>query len=74
MRKDLLRTAVKVELSLNTSKAALIAASGPDVKAIIAICGRYVKTNMKVVIPMPIVNVCGSFEMSGFHRSRWERK
>ena len=73
-RNVLLRSVKRVELSLRTSKAALTAAKGPLVKAMTAIWGRYVKTNMKVVIPTPSVMVGASLLVRGFHSDRWEIK
>ena len=51
IRKVLDNILMIVELSLSVSSAAVTAATGPEVKAIIAACGRYAKTNMKVVTP-----------------------
>ncbi len=67
IRKVLLNIVNRVELSLRTSKAAVIAASGPLVKAMTAAWGMYVKTNMKVVIPRPRVMVGASLLVRGFH-------
>ena len=63
-----------VELSLRTRMAALMAARGPFVKAIIAACGTYVNRNMNVVTPRPRVMVGANLETRGFHKLRWERK
>lgn len=63
-----------VELSLRVSNAADTAATGPEVNAITAICGRYANANMKVVTPIDVVKRPASFEVRGRHRSRWERK
>lgn len=63
-----------VELSLSVSSAAVTAATGPEVKVIIAACGRYAKTNMKVVTPRLRVRVGVNFEARGFHNSLCERK
>lgn len=74
IKKFLLRIVNRVELSLSTSKAAVIAASGPLVKAMTAAWGRYVKTNMKVVIPRPKVIVGASLLVRGLHSDLWDRK
>ena len=74
MRKFLDNRLTIEELSLIVSSAALIAASGPETKAMAAACGRYAKVNMKVVTPTLMVRVCVSFETRGFHNSRWKMK
>ena len=74
MRKVLLRMVMRVELSLRTRRAALTAAKGPDVKAIIAACGRYVKTNIEAVMPTPRVSVGISLLVNGRHSDRCDRK
>ena len=60
-----------VEDSERTSSAAEIAASGPDVNAMTAICGMYVKRNMAVVIPRPSVIVGASLDVNGLLASGW---
>ena len=55
-----------VDDSERTSSAAEIAARGPDVNAMTAICGIYVKRNMAVVIPRPSVIVGASLDVKGF--------
>jgi len=59
-----------VELSLSVSKAADIAAAGPDVNAIMAICGTNATANMKVVTPIEVVSTFASLDVNGRHRSR----
>ena len=63
-----------VELSLSVRSAAEKAATGPEVKAMMAACGRYATTNMKVVTPKLKVIVGASFETSGRHNALWETK
>ena len=69
MKKVLDNILMIVELSLSVSSAAVTAATGPEVKVIIAACGRYAKTNMKVVTPRLRVRVGVNFEARGFHNS-----
>ena len=69
IRKVLLRIVKRVEDSDKTSKAPLTAAKGPDVKAMTATWGRYVKRNMKVVTPRPKVIVGASLVVRGFLES-----
>lgn len=59
-----------VELSLSVSKAADIAAAGPDVNAMMAICGTNATANMKVVTPIEVVSTFASLDVKGRHRSR----
>ena len=61
---------IRVELSLSVSRAAEKAASGPEVKAMTAACGRYATVNMSTVTPMLSVRVDGSRLRSGFHSAR----
>lgn len=68
MRKVLEMRLMSVELSLRVNKTAVIAATGPLVKAIMAAWGRYAKTNMKVVTPTLSVNVEASLEVKGRHK------
>jgi hypothetical protein len=74
IRKVLDNILMIVELSLSVSSAAVTAATGPEVKVIIAACGRYAKTNMKVVTPKLRVRVGVNFEARGFHNSLCEMK
>ena len=66
MRKVLESMVKSVDDSERTSSAAEIAARGPDVNAMTAICGIYVKRNMAVVIPRPSVIVGASLDVKGF--------
>lgn len=61
---------VRVLDSLSTSNAAVTVATGPEVKNIIAACGRYVKKNMKEVTPAPRVRVGVSLCIIGDQRLR----
>lgn len=72
--RDRERNVVMVELSVNTSRAADMAANGPLVKAIRAIWGMYVKRNMKDVTLRPRVMVRPRREMKGPQRPLWDRK
>jgi len=74
MRKFLDSILIMVELSLSVSSAAVTAATGPEVKVMTAACGRYAKTNMKVVTPRLKVRVGVSFETRGFHNALCEMK
>ena len=65
MRKVLESIVKSVDDSERTSSAAEIAARGPDVNAMTAICGIYVKRNMVVVIPRPSVIVGASLDVKG---------
>lgn len=60
-----------VDDSERTSSAAEIAARGPDVNAMTAICGIYVKRNMAVVMPRPSVIVGASLDVKGLLARRW---
>ena len=73
-RNDRDKTLVMAELSLSTKMAAEIAASGPLVKAMIAICGTYVKKNIALVTPTPRVIVRPARAIKGRHRSLWVAK
>lgn len=64
------RRLTSVELSLNVRNAADTAATGPEVNAMIAICGRYANVNISVVTPMEVVRSPAIFEVRGRHRSR----
>ena len=68
------RRLIKVELSLRVKRAAEIAATGPDVKAMTAACGTYATRNMNVVTPMLRVMVGASLEINGRQRSLCETK
>ena len=63
-----------VELSLKTRRIDDNAARGPFTTASTAAWGKYVKTNMNVVTPMLVVNICASLDCNGFHRLRCETK
>jgi hypothetical protein len=65
---------VSVELSLRTSRAAEMGASGPDVSASKASCGTYVKKNMADVMLRPRVTVGPILDVSGFQRLRCAMK
>ena len=71
MRKVLESIVKSVDDSERTSSAAEIAASGPDVNAMTAICGIYVKRNMAVVMPRPSVIVGASLDVKGLLARRW---
>ncbi len=73
IKKALLSMLKMVELSLMTSSTVDTIASGPLNSVRTAACGRYVKTNMKVVTPIPRVTVGASSLSKGFHKLRWER-
>jgi hypothetical protein len=73
-RKERDSTFVMAELSLRTRIAAEIAASGPLVKAMMAICGMYVKKNITLVTPTPSVRVCAARDIKGRQRSLWVAK
>ena len=74
IRKVLESRLMMVELSLRVRNAAVTAATGPEVKAITAACGRYATTNMKIVTPRLRVRVGVSFETRGFHSALCEMK
>lgn len=59
-----------VELSLSVSRAADIAAAGPEVNAMMAICGTYAIANISVVTPIEVVSTAASLDVKGRHRSR----
>lgn len=61
-----------VLLSLNTSRIVVSAASGPLTSVSTAACGRYVKKNMNVVTPTPVLMMAARCDVSGFQRLRCE--
>lgn len=68
------RMLMRVELSLSVKRTVVMAESGPFTTASAAACGRYVKTNMKVMTPTERVMVGTIFFIRGFHNSLWLKK
>jgi len=63
-----------VLLSLKTNKIVEKAASGPLNNASNAACGKYVKKNIDVNIPIPKVNVGTIFDINGCHNDLCDMK
>ena len=65
---------VMVELSDRVRTAAETAATGPDVNAMTAACGRYRAAKQASVTTTPVLIVGANLDKSGFHRSLCETK